>query len=312
LAAARPAGAEPVPVVRRAPTPAEEKAFLAGTQALSAGDAAGAEKAFREGFALAQDPAFLVKIGEAQEKAGTGKAAAISYRRYLTMAPDASDADEIRARAEKLDPSVAVVPEAASASPGATAGPGGTKPSGGAPAIPTSPAPGAGTLPRAQVFDLGDIKPEVAIEEHPRSAVNLAAWIGAGTTTALLGVAAFYAAQAGSKKDDVNRLQFFTTSDGTPLEYASVAAEFEAARRDGEHDDRVAKAFLWSAAATGAATIALFVVDALRDPEAPAVQRSATSDRSEGLAWRMAFSPAPALAGHSSAGVVAGLSVQLP
>jgi len=311
--AARPAWAEPVSSARRAPTPAEEQAFLAGTQALAAGDAAAAEKAFREGFALAQDPAFLVKIGEAQEKAGTAKAAALSYRRYLTLAPDASDAEEIRARAEKLDPRAPLAPETAgSASPPGANGAGVTGPAGPKPATSASPgaaSPGSGTLPRAQTFDLGEIKPDVTLEEHPHSAVNVAAWIGAGTTTALLGVAAVYAAQAASKKDDVNRYQYFTDPDGTPLEYAAVAADFEKARRDGEHDDRVAKVFLWSAAATGATTIALFVVDALHTPEAPTVQRTAASAGS----WRLSFSPAPAVAGQSVAtGLVAGLSVPLP
>lgn len=295
-------------VPRRAPSPAEEKAFASGQEALAAGHADAAEKAFTEGFAVAQDPAFLVKIAEAQEKRGATHAAATTYRRYLGLVPEAADADEIKARADKLEPP-ASVPAEPSAMPTAPAIPGAVgaaaAPAG---APPAASPPAAGALPRAQLFDLGEVRPEIAQEENPRSALNVAAWIGAGTTVALLGVAAFFAAEASSKKDDVDRYQLFTDENGHPLEYAEVASRFEDARRDGQHDDRVAKGFLWSAAAAGAVTIGLFVADALRTPELPAVRRSAHQD-----GWRLTLAPAaPTAAGHGTPGVAASLSLALP
>src|SRR5580692_7886485 len=82
----------------RVPTPDEQRLFDEGTRAFSSGDAAGAEKAWRAGYALGHDPAFLVRIGEAQEKAGAPAQAAASYRAYLQQAPDASDRAEIEQR----------------------------------------------------------------------------------------------------------------------------------------------------------------------------------------------------------------------
>jgi len=274
-------------VPRRAPSPTEEAAFAAGERALAAGDAATAERAFTEGYAVARDPAFLVKMGEAQEKRGAADTAAATYRRYVAQVPEAADADEIRARAERLAPTVAPTETAA------------------APAVASPPVPAADKPRATQIMELGDLRPDVAAGEDQRSALNVAAWIGAGTTVALLGVAAFYGAQAGSKKDDVNRYQAFTDEKGHPLEYATVAASYESAVRDGQHDDRVAKAFLWSAAATGAITIGLFVADALRAPEEPTVRRAATRD-----GWRWAVAPTRDPAG--AGGLAASLSLVLP
>ena len=295
-------------VPRRAPSPAEEKAFATGQAALAAGNAEAAEKAFTEGFAVAQDPAFLVKIAEAQEKRGATHAAAATYRRYLGLVPEAADAEEIKARADKLEPPAAAPAQAdippAGAPTGAAASANGSTGAAPAPAPPATPAAPTAVLPRAQLFDLGEVRPEVTEEENPRSALNVAAWIGAGTTVALLGVAAFFAAEASSKKDDVDRYQLFTDENGRPLEYAEVASRYEDARRDGQHDDRMAKGFLWSAAAAGAVTIGLFVADALRAPEAPAVSRSAHR-----AGWGFALAPA---AGQNNPGVAASLSLALP
>ena len=80
---------------QRAPTPDELRLFDEGTHALAAGDARAAEKAWRAGYEIGHDPAFLVHIGEAEEKAGAPAEAIETYRRYLREAPDASDRADI-------------------------------------------------------------------------------------------------------------------------------------------------------------------------------------------------------------------------
>ncbi|HVY36313.1 MAG TPA: tetratricopeptide repeat protein, partial [Polyangia bacterium] len=97
----------------RAPTPVEQQRFEEGTRALSAGDARAAEKAFRAGYDAGHDPAFLVHLGEAQEKAGAPAEAAETYRRYLREAPDASDRADIEQRIARLAPAAPTAPPAA-------------------------------------------------------------------------------------------------------------------------------------------------------------------------------------------------------
>src|SRR5215471_18037205 len=86
------------------PSPDEQRLFDEGLRAYEAGDARGAEKAWKAGYAVAHDPAFLVRIGEAEEKAGAPAEAAESYRRYLRAAPDAADRAEIEQRLARLAP----------------------------------------------------------------------------------------------------------------------------------------------------------------------------------------------------------------
>ena len=88
----------------RAPSPDEQRLYDEGLQAFQAGDARAAEKAWKAGYAVAHDPAFLVRIGEAQEKAGAPADAAESYRRYLREAPDAADRADIEQRIARLAP----------------------------------------------------------------------------------------------------------------------------------------------------------------------------------------------------------------
>ena len=54
---------------RGAPTAEEQRLFADGLAAWSAGDARAAERAWSQGYGIAHDPAFLVRMGEAQEKA---------------------------------------------------------------------------------------------------------------------------------------------------------------------------------------------------------------------------------------------------
>ena len=60
----------------RQPSADEQRLYDEGLRAFQAGDARAAEKSWKAGYAVGHDPAFLVHIGEAQEKAGAPAEAA--------------------------------------------------------------------------------------------------------------------------------------------------------------------------------------------------------------------------------------------
>ena len=128
------------------------------------------------------------------------------------------------------------------------------------------PLPPRGTVPAARDDETG--RRGNADEDSGWNAYNITAWIATGATVMLLGTAAYYAASAGSAKDDVNQfLRYRDQMTGAPLEYQSVAARYESAMRDGQHDDRFAKGALIAAAGTALVATAFFIVDGVRTPE---------------------------------------------
>jgi hypothetical protein len=253
----------------RVPTPDEQRLFDEGTRALSSGDATGAEKAWQAGYALGHDPAFLVHIGEAQEKAGEPAQATASYRSYLQQAPDAADRADIEQRLARLAPAVPA-PTAAPATTPETPAEFGSPPAGPAPAaIASTP-----TLPPAAVAPRADAEHPAgppAAEESGWNRYNVTAVVATAMTVALLGTAGFFAAAAGSDRDDINRLVLFRDPiTGAPLAYSSVASQYTRDMSDGRRDDRVAKGLLIGAGATAAVAALFFVFDASFAP-GPAV-----------------------------------------
>jgi hypothetical protein len=269
------------------PSPEEQKAFAEGLRLFEAGDARGAERAWKAGYAVSHDPAFLIRIGEAEEKAGTPAEAARTYEQYLRESPDAADRPDIEARVQRLaapsqnKPPVEVeipaeIPNPAreSKTSGArVAAPSGEAPSAARASPPggsQSPSPAATTtpgatltLPTTQARDDSrqDLVPLVE-DGTSRSRLNVTAWAGVGVTTLLLGVAAFYGASSADKAGDANRLLIFRDPDtGMPQEYAVHASQFEDDVRTGKQDDRMAKGFLIAAGITAAASAILFIVD---------------------------------------------------
>jgi hypothetical protein len=231
---------------QRPPTPEEQQRFDEGTRAMAAGDAKSAEHAFRAGYDVAHDPAFLVHVGEAQEKTGTSAEAAETYRRYLREAPDASDRADIEQRIARLAP--AAPPAAPAAAVPAPVAP-----------TPAPPAP----APAAAARRADTEKPANTEEDSGWNRYNATAMIAAGVTVALLGTAAFFGASASSHEGDANRLIDYRNP---PPEYARVASEYTSAIDDGRsaaHDARVA---LIAAAATGAVSITFFILDAVLAP----------------------------------------------
>ena len=249
---------------QRAPTPDELRLFDEGTHALAAGDARAAEKAWRIGYQIGHDPAFLVHIGEAEEKAGAPAEAIESYRRYLREAPDASDRTEIEQRLARLGAVAAPAP-----APGATVETPGEF--GGAPP-PVAPAAAAATpAPAAAAGARIDAeKPAAqADEDSGWNRTNTTAVIATGVTVALLGTAAFFGAEASSKENDVNRLITFRSP---PPAYSAVAAEYTSDMSDGRSDAHTARVLLVVAAGTGVVAAVFFVLDAFgaRSEAAPA------------------------------------------
>lgn len=246
-----------------APTPDEQRLFAEGQRAFDAGSPTDAITAWKAGYELRRDPAFLVRIGEAQEKAGAVPDAAESYRRYLREAPDAADRPEIEQRLKRLHPGVVPpgppakekapeVPGDFGAAP-APVFPGATRAS----EPPAAPAAGGMAAPATD-----DEAARTAADDTGWNAVRATAWIGVGATAVLLGVAAFYGASAASKKDDVNRLLTYRDQKtNIPLEYSAVAAEYEEAVRQGRRHDSRAKLMLLLAGGTAAVATTFFIID---------------------------------------------------
>jgi hypothetical protein len=289
-----------------APTPEEERLFAEGLRAFDAGDGRAAETAWKQGYSLRRDPAFLVRIGEAQEKAGAPQEAAESYRRYLREAPAAADRAEIEQRLIRLTPGLPAGPGASgkttnqdqtgtpSPKPSPSPSPSPT------PALPENQSPATqppGVIPAPAIPPAVD--PEfqrrpVRGQEAPSgwNVYNATAWISLAATVVLLGTAGFYGASAASKKDDVNRLITYRDPDtGAPIEYQSVAAQYQSAVDEGRHDDHGAKVFLLTAAGTAAVATTFFIINGLR--ESPAGVAMAPDERGRNLAvvgsWRWRF-----------------------
>ena len=217
------------------------------------GDGRAAEQAFRAGFEAAHDPAFLVRIGEAQEKAGAPLEAVESYRLYLREAPDASDRADVEGRIARLAP-----PSSSPAKPQAD------EPVGALGAGP-NPAPTAVAVPAAHDAQM-PAKPDEPGRPKKTSGLGIAAWVDVAATTAALGVAAFYGASAEGKSGDVNQWQNYRDERGRPVEFTEVADRYEEAQRDGRRMNDNAHLALGVAAGTGAVALILFLTDAFVGP----------------------------------------------
>jgi hypothetical protein len=253
----------------RPPTAEEQRLYDEGMRAFGAGDARAAEKAWKAGYQVGKDAAFLVHIGEAEEKAGDLAAAADSYRRYLRDVPDAADRAEIEQRLVRVSPAAPgpAAPEAET--PGAF----GDAPAA-APAA--TPAPPRAAAPAAPARDNEAARRRAAEEPSGWNAYNITAWISTAAAVTLLGTAGYLAASAGSQKDDVNQLlRFRDPITGAPLEYATVAQRYTDATNAGRRDDRWAKTALIGAAAGAGVAAVFFTLDALRGD---AHERTARAD----------------------------------
>jgi hypothetical protein len=239
----------------RAPSAEEQRLYAQGLAAWNAGDARAAERAWAEGYRIAHDPAFLVRMGEAEEKAGAPAEARDTYQRYLREAPDASDRADIEDRVARLAPT-----------PKAPAGPtddADERPGelgAGAPAAPAPPAPSA---PGAAAVDTEPARKPTDDGGSGWNRYNITAMSAAGASLLLLGTAAFFGAEASSKEADVNRLQGFRDQQtGAPKEYSQVAAQYEADLADGRSAAHNARVALVAAGGAAAVSVVFFALDA--------------------------------------------------
>lgn len=239
------------------PSADEQRLFAEGAKAFESGDARAAERSWKEGYAVAHDPAFLVRIGEAQEKAGATAEAVESYRRYLREAPDASDRADIEQRITRLAPAPAGAAADRTEAPHEFG-------SGATPSLPTGPAPSApGAGPRAADEESG--RPTSEEEGSGWNAYTITAWSAAGASALLLGTAAFFGAQASSKEGDANRLQTFRDEKGVPLRYTpDVAQQLQDTLADGRRDARNAKIALIGAAGAAVVATTFFILEGAR------------------------------------------------
>jgi hypothetical protein len=239
-----------------APSADEQRLYDDGLRALQAGDARAAEKAWKAGYAIARDPAFLVHIGEAQEKAGAPAEAADSYRRYLREAPDAADRADIEQRIARLSPGAH--PPAAPA-PQETPGEfGGTPPT-------PSLAPPRERTARVPMPAADAERPagRTAPPDSGWNRYNVTAVASASAAVLLLGAAGLFAAQANSAEDDLNRLVDYRDQDtGAPARYSAIANQYEQAMADGPDNERNAKIAFIGSAVAAAVSATFFVLDA--------------------------------------------------
>ena len=239
----------------RPPSPDEQRLFDEGVRALQSGDAAGAEKAWQSGYALGRDPAFLVRIAEAQEKAGRTAEAADTYRRYLKFAPDAADRADIEQRLARLTAGLpAATPPAAAPAPDETPGE-----LGAAPARTLPPPPPRAAPSRDDELPTGPARPA---DESGWRRYELAGAIATGAAVTLLATAGLFAASAASDEDDVKRLVRYRDMNGAPTVYSAVADQYERAMADGERNDRYAKYALIGTGIAAAAAVTFFILDA--------------------------------------------------
>jgi hypothetical protein len=306
------------------PSADETRLFDDGMRAFQAGKPRDADQAWRAGYALAKDPAFLVRMGEAEEKAGQPAEAAESYRHYLRAVPDAADRAEIAQRLARLTPAgeTAATPRTG---PGVSTAAGtaeipGSLGAGGAPPVGAaetgvSAAAGAGapaTAPAPATIPARDDELARRANGDPEdrgwTQFNVTAWIATGATVLLLGTAGYFAAAAGSAKDDVNLLsRYQDPMTGAPLEYHSVADRYERSTRDGQHDDRVAKGALIAAAGAALVATVFFIVDAVRAPDEHQARREG-SRATRGARLGLQIAPTPAGSGGAHGPGAAALS----
>jgi hypothetical protein len=245
----------------RAPSADEQRLYDEGLRAFQGGDARAAEKAWKAGYALAHDPAFLVHIAEAQEKAGAPADAADTYRRYLREAPDAADRADIEQRIARLAPGAPTPAAPTAAPPGETPGEFGASPP--TPDLRPPAPPRTNRTPVPAADSERAPGPAPAPEDLGWNRYNITAVAAGSAAALLLGAAGLFAAQAGSDEDDVKRLiNYRDAVTGRPLEYSVIADQYEKAMADGPRHARYAKIALVGSVVAAAVSAAFFVLDA--------------------------------------------------
>ncbi len=237
---------------------AAKKHYLAGKAAQRDAKWDVAVKEFIAAYEITKDTSLFKQIAGSYESWGKKEEAAIYYRRYLSEAKTAPDADAIKAKIAELE---------GTGKPddgGGVAGPieDDLGPSGpGDQALPPddlgggdTPPPGGGTPP--------------AFIDEPARWQRTAAWISVGVAAVALTTGAVLATSSMSREDDIKRLLVNDPDTGRPQIYqGSVREDYEDAKSEGESLSSYAMyAFIATGVAAGAA-VAFFVLDAMHKPK---------------------------------------------
>jgi outer membrane biosynthesis protein TonB len=259
---------------------------------------------FEAAYAITKDPVLLFNIGESWERAGDGKKAVQSYTDYLAKNPEAQDKAEVDKRIKTIEakhgklidqsapddaPATVFSPGTGTPAPPVQATPPpvpqNAAPSAADQAQPTpapapSPSPSSAATPEraeqptpapapppvAQASEPEPAKPPPGImDEGPMSKMRVAAWIGVGSTLALLAAGAILGLAAQSRSDEIGRQLSFVDTTNQPNKYdAPTDQQLAQLRSDGQLYNALGISFFSLAAASAVVTTVLFVVDAKR------------------------------------------------
>lgn len=256
--------------------------YSAGREAYDKGQFGRAVEEWKAAFTVTKDPALLVEIGEAQERAGDGAGALATYERYLTMAPTGGDRDAVEKRiaalraappAKEVPPPVPIEPQHAPLAPHAEHSPSVTPPPVAAPeAPPANPDGGEG------------------LAEGPPSKLRVAAWVGIAAAVALVTAGGIMGLAAQSRSDEIGRREAVLGADGQPPKYDSATqTQMDGLHSDGVAFNAAAMTLLSLGAVTAVTAGVLFYLDR-RDQRAAKVSLApALSPGGAGLSARWEF-----------------------
>jgi len=222
-----------------------------------------AVKEFIAAYEITKDASLFKQIASSYDSWGKKEEAAIYYRRYLTEAKAATDADAIKTKIAELE-GTGAKPDDGGAGDliEDDLGPSG----GGDQALPPddvgggdTPPPGGGTPP--------------AFIDEPARWQRTAAWISVGIAAVALTTGAVFATSSLSREDDIKRLLVNDPDTGLPQVYqGSVREDYEDARTEGDSLSSYAMyAFIATGVAAGAA-VTFFLLDSVSKPKESAVR----------------------------------------
>jgi hypothetical protein len=225
---------------------AAKRHYLAGKEAMNAGDHDAAVREYILAYDITKDPSLFRQIGLAYEAAGKKIEAAVYYRRYLAEAKPGADTDDVRARLTAIE---GPKPEP-------------TPPPEPPPLPPPGPAHQASDAERAPLAP----PPLPTLSETENPWQRTAGWIFVGLAAAGATTGAVLVTSAKGREEDIQRLvDFRDPASGQPYAYTgSTKTDYENKISEGENLSNWATiAFIGAGVCAGAATM-FFVLDATR------------------------------------------------
>lgn len=232
---------------------AAKEHFVQAEAAMQQGDFSTAAALYELAAEESGDASFLLKAGDAREKAGDCDGAITVYTKYI----DKGTADEslkasTRERVQQCEAKLASAAAAAAKDEfaAATPEPAELKPAP-APAPPAEPA--ATTLPSETPPAFSDAK---------RSWHHSAAWMSVGLSVAFATTSAVLAISASTREQDLNDLiDYRDPSGAAPTFDGNIRRRYEELVDEGERIELYARLALIGAGLTAAAAVTFFIID---------------------------------------------------